>query len=115
VLVPRRVGDDEAPPRRVEIAIGDVDRDALLALGGKTIEQQRVIEVVAARAETPRVLGERGELIVVDGAEVVEETSEQRALAVVDAAARDDAQQSALERAAGGPPGGRGRGRGSQK
>src|ERR1700722_2000970 len=33
VLVTRRVGDDEAPPRRAEIAISDVDRDALFAFG----------------------------------------------------------------------------------
>jgi hypothetical protein len=37
LLVTRRVRDDEAPPRRREVAIGDVDRNALLALGSETI------------------------------------------------------------------------------
>ncbi len=31
--VTRGVGDDEVAPRRGEVAVGDVDRDALLALG----------------------------------------------------------------------------------
>ena len=31
--VPRAVGDDEVAVRRREVAVGDVDRDALLALG----------------------------------------------------------------------------------
>ena len=33
LLVAGAVGDDEAPPRGREVAVGDVDRDALLALG----------------------------------------------------------------------------------
>ncbi|MNT11001.1 hypothetical protein D3C72_1458590 [compost metagenome] len=33
LLVPRGVGDDELTARRREIAVGHVDRDALLALG----------------------------------------------------------------------------------
>ena len=42
--VARRVGDDEFPPRRREIAIGDVDGDLLLALGLQPVDQQREIE-----------------------------------------------------------------------
>ena len=33
LLVARRVGEDELAPRRGEVAVGDVDGDALLALG----------------------------------------------------------------------------------
>ena len=48
--VPGRVGDDEAAPGGGEVAVGDVDRDALLALGPQPVGQQREVEaVVAAR------------------------------------------------------------------
>ena len=33
LLVAGRVGEDELAPRGREVAVGDVDRDALLALG----------------------------------------------------------------------------------
>ena len=41
--------------RRGEIAIGDVDRDALLALGLEPVDQQREIDVVAGRAVLLRI------------------------------------------------------------
>ena len=44
LLVPRRVGDDELAQRRGEIAVGDVDRDALLALGDEAVGQERQVE-----------------------------------------------------------------------
>ena len=50
LLVAGRVGDDERARRRREIAIGDVDGDALLALGLEAVDQQREIDVVAGRA-----------------------------------------------------------------
>jgi hypothetical protein len=40
-----RVGHDESAPRRGKIAIGDVDGDALLALGLQAIEQQGEIDI----------------------------------------------------------------------
>src|SRR5687767_9910179 len=40
LLVTRGVGDDEAPPRCGEVAVGDVDRDALLALGAQAVGEQ---------------------------------------------------------------------------
>ena len=45
LLVPGRVGEDEAPPRGREVAVRDVDRDALLALGAQAVGQQRQVEV----------------------------------------------------------------------
>ena len=42
-----RVGDDETPPRRREVAVRDVDRDALLALGAKAVGDQRQVERTA--------------------------------------------------------------------
>src|SRR5258707_390252 len=37
LLVPRRVGDDEFTPRRREVTIGDIDGDALFALGAEAV------------------------------------------------------------------------------
>ena len=50
LLVTGRVGDNEVAARRREVAIGDVDGDALLALGLKPVDQQREIDVLAGRA-----------------------------------------------------------------
>ena len=50
-LVPGRIDDDELAARRREEAIGNVDRDVLLALGRQSVQQQREIERVALRAE----------------------------------------------------------------
>ncbi len=48
LLVAGRVGDDEAPLRRGEVAVRDVDRDPLLALRAQTVGQQRQVEEVVA-------------------------------------------------------------------
>ena len=48
--VARRVGDDELAPRSREVAIGDVDRDALLALGAQAVGQQRQVDLAVAAA-----------------------------------------------------------------
>ncbi len=60
LLVPGRIGQDEAPARRLEEAVGDVDGDALLALGGQAIDQQRIVgaaldgaEAAGSRAPAP--------------------------------------------------------------
>ena len=53
--VARRIGDDEFPPWRREIAIGDVDGDLLLAFGLQAVDQQREVELAApAPAGTSR-------------------------------------------------------------
>jgi hypothetical protein len=60
--VARRVGDDELALRRREIAVRDVDRDALLALGLEAVGQQREVELVADRALVLRAR-QRGQLV----------------------------------------------------
>ena len=80
--VPRRVGDDELAARCLEVAIGNVDRDPLLALGAEAVGQQGEIEPVAAAAS--RGVLERDQLVVEDALRVVEQAPDQRALAVVD-------------------------------
>ena len=48
LLVAGRVGDDEPALSGGEVAVGDVDRDALLALGPQAVGQQRQVEEVVA-------------------------------------------------------------------
>ena len=64
--MPRRVGDDELALLAREEAVGDVDRDALLALGAKAVDQQREIDRLALRPVPLAVAFERGELVVED-------------------------------------------------
>jgi len=62
--VPRRIGDDELAPLAGEIAVGDIDRDALLALRRKAIDQQREVDLLALGAVALAVSFESGELVV---------------------------------------------------
>ncbi len=93
LLVAGRVGDDEGAARRREIAIGDVDGDALLALGLEAVEQQREIDLLAGGAVLARVAFERAQLIVEDEVLLVEQPADQRRLAVVHGAAGQEAQR----------------------
>ncbi len=79
---PGRIGDDELALGRREIAIRDVDRDALLALGFEPVRQQRQIDFIA---DSALVLSARngGQLIRQQGLAVVQQTADQRAFAVV--------------------------------
>ncbi len=99
------VGDDELAPRRVEVAVGDVDRDALLALGAQAVGEQREVDVLVAAplARLRDVL----ELIVGELLGVVEQATDERRLAVVDGAGRREAQQVGVDRRGPQPSGGR--------
>jgi hypothetical protein len=94
LLVPRRVGDDELAPVGREEAVGHVDRDALLPLGRQTVDQQREVEIAALRADLLRVGFERRQLVFEQHLRFVQQAADQRALAVVHAAAGDEAQQA---------------------
>ena len=96
LLVARRVGDDELALRRGEEAVGDVDGDALLALGLEPVDQQREIDVVAVGAVLPGIALQRRQLVLEDQLGVVEQPADQRRLAVVDRAAGQEAQQRLL-------------------
>ena len=93
LLVTGRVGDDELALARREVAVGDVDRDALLALG---------LEAVGEVCEGYRLAAglrlERVELVGEYGAAVEEEPADQRALAVIDRACREEAKRPARGR-----------------
>ena len=96
LLVARGVGDDERPPIGRKKPVRDVDRDALFALGGETVDEQREIELAAARADSLRIGGERRELILEEHLRFVQQSPDQRRLAVVHAAAGDEPQQALL-------------------
>ena len=97
--VARRVGELEAAGRRHERAVGDVDRDALLALRAEPVGEQREVHVAVATA-LARLLDVL-ELVGHHLLRVVQQPAEERRLSVVDRAARDEAE----ELARGGGPG----------
>jgi hypothetical protein len=68
--VARRVGDDELAAGRREVAIGDVDRDSLLALGAQAVGEQREIDRSGRAVDLALLHG--GELVFEDGLAVVQ-------------------------------------------
>jgi hypothetical protein len=84
--VPGRVGQDEAALRGGEVAVGDVDRDALLALGAQAVGQAREVELAVTPAQVVELVGE-------DRLGVVEQAPDERRLAVVDRPGSGQAQQ----------------------
>jgi hypothetical protein len=95
LLVAGAVGDDVLALLGVEVAIGDVDRDALLPLGLQPVDEERQIDHAAAgRAPLAAVVGDRRKLVLEDLLGVVQHAADQRAHAVVDAAAGDEAQEA---------------------
>ena len=59
-----RVGDDEAAALGGEVAVGDVDGDALLALGLEAVDQQREVDLLAGGAEALGIGAQRRELVL---------------------------------------------------
>ena len=90
----RRVGELEAAPRGDERAVGDVDRDPLLALGAQAVGEQREVDVAVAAAL--RGLLDVLELVGEDLLRVEEQAADQRRLAVVDRARGDEPEQLGL-------------------
>ncbi len=93
LLVPGAIGHDEFPPVCIEIAVGHIDGDALLAFGRQPIHQQCIVDAPALGAMPSAVAFQRGKLIVEQALAVVQQPPDQRALAVVHTAAGDEAQQ----------------------
>ncbi|MNZ61823.1 hypothetical protein D3C78_799250 [compost metagenome] len=90
------VGDDELALVGGKEAIGDIDGDALFALGGQAIHQQGEVEFLALGAELLGVGLELAELVLEEDFRFIEQAPDQGALAVVDAAAGDETQQVLL-------------------
>ena len=78
--------------RRREKAIGNIDRDLLLAFRLQAVDEQSKIETLALSAEFFRIRLERLELIFEDQLRLVEQAADQRRFAVVHAAAGNKAQ-----------------------
>ena len=66
LLVAGRVGDDELALFGGEEAVGDVDGDALLALGGEAVDEQREVDGAALGAGAAAVGLEVGDLVLED-------------------------------------------------
>src|SRR4029079_1807122 len=91
--VPGRVCELEAARGGDERAIGDVDRDPLLALGSEPVVEERQVDVAAAAPLARRI--DVLELVGHDLLRVEEQAPDERRLAVVDRAARDETQELA--------------------
>ena len=90
-----RVGDDELPLRRCEVAVGHVDRDALLALGAETVGEEGEVDVFVTALLRGRLDGVH---LVFEGVfGIVKKTADQGRFAVVDAACRREAKQVHVE------------------
>ena len=85
LLVAGRVGDDEFPLGRGEVAVGDVDGDSLLALGAEAVGELGEVD--------GGVVGNGADVVVVDVARVVKQAADEGGFAVVDAAGGGEAEQ----------------------
>ena len=88
------VGDDEFPLGGGEVAIGDVDGDALFALGAQAVGHQGKVGVVVAAFTRGALDG--GELVLHDGLGVVQQPADEGGLAVVDRTRGGQAQKRRL-------------------
>ena len=102
LLMARGIDDDEAPVRRLEIAPGDVDGDALLALGLEPVEQEAEIDLLAVEQAVLRGMPDGRALVLGDRGRVPQQPADQRRLAVVDRAAGQEPHHGAGLRRAGG-------------
>src|SRR5947199_59285 len=92
--MPRRIGHDELALLGVEVPVGDVDRDPLLTLCSQTIKQEREVKLSALGTGLLGLGLEGGQMVLEQELGLVEQPSDERALAVVDAATCDEAQKA---------------------
>src|SRR5271163_1693641 len=78
------IGDDERALVGREVAISDVDGDALFAFGFEPVDQERVVDRLAGRAELLRVALKRRKLVLEDQLLLVKHPPDEGGLAVVD-------------------------------
>ena len=92
LLVTRAVGEDERADVGGEVAVGDVDGDALLTLGPQTIDQQREVGIFL----TARLRGGDNGLVLVseDVLRVVQQATDEGGLTVVDGASGAQAKSA---------------------
>ncbi len=91
LLVARCVSNDELAARCGEIAISNVDGDALLAFGAQAVSEEREIDYACVAAGGG--FGDGLELVVVNAARIVEEPADESGFAVVDTSGSGEAQK----------------------
>ncbi len=84
------VGEDERALAGGEVAVGHIDRDALLALGAQAVGEQREVEVAVRESALGRGALHLLELVGQDRLRVVQQPPDERRLAVVDGARRGE-------------------------
>ena len=94
LLMAGGIGDNELALVGREEAVGDVNRDALFALGLQPVEQKGKVHLLALRAVLDAVLLERGELVLEQQLGVKKQPADQRRLAIIDRTAGDEAQHA---------------------
>ena len=87
------VGNNELALGGREVAIRHINGDALLTLSLQTIHQQRQIHFFAGSTGLLGITGDGFHVIFIDHLGVVQQTTNQRAFAVIDIAAGKKAQQ----------------------
>ena len=88
----RRIGDDERSSIRGKKAIRHIDRNTLLTLGLKTVDQQREVQLAALGAVAFGIAFERAQVILENPFGVEQQAPDQGRLAVVDAATCQEAE-----------------------
>ena len=77
----RRIGNDEFPARRGKVAVGHIDRDALLTLGAEAVgEESQIHNGIASAA---RAFLDGYELVLENTLGVVEQASDESGFAVI--------------------------------
>src|ERR1700677_669786 len=87
------IGQYEPASRRLKEPISNVDRYALLSFRLQSIYQQRVIHTAFHGTKANRVALESDHYVVGNGTALEQQPSNQCGLAVIDAAAGEDAQK----------------------
>ncbi len=89
--MPGAVGNDELAVRGRGVAVGDVDRDALLPLGPEAVGDEGEVDLAQATALRGGLDG--GQLVVEELAGVEQQSADEGALAVVDRPDRGESQK----------------------
>ena len=93
LLMARGVRNDELAFVGAEITVSDINSNALFPLGLKAVHQQCQVQFFAGGAHFCAVSFQAGHVIFIDHLGVMQQPANQRALAVIHAAAGEQAQE----------------------
>ena len=94
LLVARCVGHDERASVGGEVPVGNVDGDLLLPFGEQAVKQKGEVEALSLGPEFLGIGLQGCQLVFEDQIGVVQQAPDERALAVIDAAAGKEAQEA---------------------